>query len=198
MDVEDLDHQRARIQWFALRVKSRCEKAVATAAHNRGFEEFLPVYQSRNRWSDRLKEVELPLFPGYVFCRLNPLHRLPLLTIPGVLHLVGIGRTPLPLDDHEIAVIQTAIHSGLWVEPCAFLDVGQRVRIEEGPLAGLDGIFLEAPKEHRIVVSVTLLKRSVAVTIERHWVTPLDAAGRPMTTLRRLAPPAGELGICPA
>ena len=90
-------------------------------ASNKGFEEFLPVYQCRRRWSDRLKEVEFPLFPGYVFCRLNPQYRLPLLTIPGVLHFVGIGKTPVPLEDAEITAIQAAVRSGLSTEPWPFL-----------------------------------------------------------------------------
>ena len=89
-------------QWFALRVKSRSEKTVAMMAQNKGFEEFVPLYQSRRRWSDRMKSLELPLFPGYVFCRLNVERRMPLLTIPGVLHFVGIGRTPMPIEDAEI------------------------------------------------------------------------------------------------
>lgn len=148
-------------------------------AQNRGFEEFLPQYQCRNRWSDRVKSVDLPLFPGYLFCRLNPEHRLPLLTIPGVLHIVGIGKTPVPVEDGEIAAIQSAVRSGLSVEPWSFLEVGQRVRLEDGPLVGLEGILIEADQEQRLVVSVTLLGRSVAVAIDRHWVRPLDANGRP-------------------
>src|SRR5579863_2483916 len=92
--------------WFALRVKSRSEKIVATIARNKGFEEFLPLYQSRRRWSDRFKSVELPLFPGYVFCRLNPEFRLPLLTIPGVMSFVGIGKVPVPIEEAEIAAIK--------------------------------------------------------------------------------------------
>ena len=99
--------------WFALRVKSRSEKIVSTIVRYKGFEEFLPLYQSRRRWSDRFKSVELPLFPGYVFCRVDPEHRLPLLTIPGVLDFVRIGRVPAPIDTAEIAAIQTAIGSGL-------------------------------------------------------------------------------------
>jgi len=184
------DGLQAPIQWFALRVKSRREKAVATAAHSKGFEEFLPTYQSRHRWSDRVQAVELPLFPGYVFCRLKAEQRFPLLTIPGVLHFVCVGRTPVPLNDEEIASIQIAVQSGLWVEPCSFLNVGQRVRIEEGPLAGLDGILLETAKTHRIVVSVTLLMRSVAVDIERHWVKPLDADGQSVTVPCRMSAPS--------
>ncbi len=178
MPVES-SHNKAE-RWFALRVKSRCEKVVSLMAQNRGFEEFLPVYRCRRRWSDRYKETEFPLFPGYVFCRLDPQHRLPLLTIPGVVHIVGISKTPVPIDDAEIAAIQAAVHSGLSAEPWPFLEIGQRVRLEDGPLAGLEGILVATAKQHRIVVSVTLLRRSVAVSIERDWVRPLDAAGREM------------------
>jgi transcription antitermination factor NusG len=163
------------LPWFALRVKSRAEKFVATMAHNKGFEEFLPLYQCRHRWSDRFKTVELPLFPGYVFCRVNPEHRLPLLIIPGVLHFVGIGKVPVAIDDGEIAAIQSAVNSGLAVEPWNYLEVGQRVVLEYGPLAGLEGILIEARKQHRIVVSVRLLQRSVAVEIDRDWARPLAA-----------------------
>ena len=176
MNVERVNENSER--WFALRVKSRCEKLVATIANNKGFEEFLPVYQSRRRWSDRVKSVEFPLFPGYVFCRLDPQRRMPLLTIPGVLHFVGIGKVPMPLEDAEVEVIQAAVKSGLVTEPWPFLEVGQRVRLEQGPLAGVEGIFVGTSRQDRLVVSVTLLKRSVAVNMERHWVTAAGAGGR--------------------
>jgi transcription antitermination factor NusG len=177
----------ATLPWFALRVKSRSEKIVSTIARNKGFEEFLPLYQSRRRWSDRFKSVEVPLFPGYVFCRLNPEFRLPLLTIPGVLSFVGIGKVPVPIDDAEMAAIQTAIGSGLLAEPYPFLEVGQRVRIAEGPLAGVEGLLVEVRKQQRLAVSVSLLKRSVAVEIDRHWVRPLDAGGREISVQIRPA-----------
>ncbi len=173
--------------WFALRVKSRAEKMVAMIARNKGFEEFVPVYQSRRRWSDRFKSVELPLFPGYVFCRLNPEFRLPLLTIPGVMSFVGIGKIPVPIADGEIAAIQTAIGAGLTAEPYPFLEVGQRVRLAEGPLAGLEGLLVEVRKQQRLVVSVSMLKRSVAVEIDRFWVRPLDASGRELSVQMRPA-----------
>jgi transcription termination/antitermination protein NusG len=175
--VENM-HDDTACAWFALRVKSRCEKMVASIAHQKGFEEFLPLYQSRRRWSDRYKSVELPLFPGYVFCKLAIERRLPLLTVPGVLHFVGIGRMPAPMDPAEIAAIQTAIQSGLSTEPWPFLAVGQRVKLEAGPLAGMEGFLEEVRKEHRLIVSVTLLQRSVAVEIERDWARPLDSAER--------------------
>jgi transcription antitermination factor NusG len=177
-------------RWFAVRVKSRCEKVVAQMAEGRGFEEFLPVYRSRRRWSDRQQEVELPLFPGYLFCRLNPEHRLPLLTIPGVVHMVGIGKTPVPVDDAEMAAIQSAVQSGLSAEPWPYLEIGDRVQLVAGPLTGLEGILAASDKQQRIVVSVTLLRRSVAVTIERDWVRPLDRDGRelPLQFRSPLAP----------
>jgi transcription antitermination factor NusG len=152
---------------------------VATTARNKGFEEFLPLYQSRRRWSDRLKAIDLPLFPGYLFCRLDPSQRLPLLTIPGVLNFVGIGKVPTPIEDAEIAVIQAAAQSGLLTEPCPFLEIGHRIRLDVGPLAGLEGLLSETSNQQRLVVSVTLLRRSIAVAIERHWATPLDFNGQP-------------------
>jgi transcription antitermination factor NusG len=119
--------------------------------------------------------VELPLFPGYVFCRIDPRLRLPILTIPSVLHFVGIGKAPAPIDDAEVRAIQNAVRSGLRLEPWAYLHVGQRVRLDQGPLAGLEGILVDVRKQFRVVVSLSLLKRSVSVEIERDWLTPVDA-----------------------
>lgn len=181
-----------RYPWFALRVKPNFERVVSSTVRNKGFEEFLPFYLCRRRWSDRFKSVELPLFPGYVFCRVNPECRLPLLTIPGVLHFVGVGRIPAPIDQAEIAAIQQAVQSGLPAEPYPFLEVGQRVRIEEGPLAGIEGFLVEVRKQQRIVVSVTLLKRAIAVEIERPWVRPLDANGREISIQIRLGAAAAH------
>src|ERR1700683_1837418 len=126
-------------------------------ARNKGFEEFLPLYQSRRRWSDRFKSVEMPLFPGYVFCRLNPEFRLPPLTIPGVMSFVGIGRVPAPIDDAEIAAIQAAVGAGLVAEPYPFLEVGQRGRLAEGPLAGLGGLLVEVRKQQRPVGGISIV-----------------------------------------
>jgi transcription antitermination factor NusG len=167
--------------WYALRVKSNCEKLVTEAVRNKGFEEFLPLHRCRHRWSDRFKSVELPLFPGYTFCRLDPNFRLPILTIPGALHFVGIGKAPVPIEDSEIAGIQNAVRSGLPAEPWTYLPVGQLVRLDDGPLAGLEGILIETRKQYRIVVSLSLLQRSMAVEIERNWVTPLGADRRPLS-----------------
>src|ERR1051325_10662748 len=146
---EEPDNRYAH-PWLALRVKSRCERAVATAVRHKGFEEFVPLYQCRRR-SDRLKSLELPLFPGYIFCGMDPKLRLTVLTIPGALHFVGIGKIPIAIEDAEIAALQNASRSGLTMEPCSYRDVGQLVRLNEGPLAGVTGILVEARKEYKVV-----------------------------------------------
>jgi transcription antitermination factor NusG len=163
-------------RWFALRVKSRRERVVATAARYKGFEAFLPLYKCRHCWSDRAKIVELPLFPGYVFCRLNEESRFALLTIPGVVHLVSNGKIPMPIDDEEILVIQSAVRLAIPVEPWHFLEVGERVKLSAGPLAGLEGFLVQANDQQRVVVGLTVLKRSIAVELERGWIEPLDRA----------------------
>jgi transcription antitermination factor NusG len=145
---------------------------VAVAVRSKGFEDFLPLHRHRQRWSDRSKWVELPLFPGYLFCRLNPEDRFSLLTIRGVMHIVGVGRTPEPMDEQEILAIQHAVGLDAQVEPWPFLESGQRIRLSSGPLAGLEGILVETDEQRRVVVSLTFLKRSIAVNIERDWLEP--------------------------
>jgi len=159
--------------WFALQVKSRYETIVAAHLGGKGYEWFLPLYKSRRRWSDRFKELEQPLFPGYVFCRLDLSKRLPVLVTPGVMLIVGAGKMPLSIDDAEISAIQRVVESGLRSEPWQFLQVGQRVTVNDGPLCGLDGIVAEIRGRHRLVLSVTLLRRSIAVQVEADWVSPL-------------------------
>jgi transcription antitermination factor NusG len=168
--------------WFAVRVKSRCEKSVAMMVEGKDIETFLPLYQSRQSWSDREKLVEFPLFAGYVFCRLNPAHRLKVLIVPGVVHFVGIGKAPIPIEETEIAALQAAVKSGLPAEPCPYLEIGQRVVLEDGPLSGVEGIYTGSSKNERIIVSITLLKRSVSIAIERHWARPVNETGGRLQT----------------
>jgi transcription antitermination factor NusG len=159
--------------WFALQVRACCEKAVATLLDEKGYELFLPLYKSRRRWSDRIKKVELPLFPGYLFCRFDIQNRLPILKTPGVFQVVGIGKAPIPIDQAEISAIQTLVRSGLPSQPWPFLRVGERARINYGALCGLEGILLNFKERDRLVLSATLLQRSVAVEIDAAWVCPI-------------------------
>jgi transcription antitermination factor NusG len=161
------------LPWFAIRVKSRHERIIATALHSKGYDVFLPLYKSRRRWSDRIKTLELPLFPGYLFCRFEIMKRLPVITTPGILHVVGVGKTFIPVDEGEINAIQAVVASRLGVQPWPYLRVGQRVRIDRGPLNGVEGILLAVKNTHRLVISVTLLQRSVAVEVDEQWASPV-------------------------
>jgi transcription antitermination factor NusG len=167
----------AAYRWYALRVKSNFEQTTALHLHQRGLEEFLPTYVTRSRWSDRVKIMERPLFPGYVFCRFDPERRLPVLTTPGVLHVVGVGREPVPVDDGEMEAVWTALQSGVSVGPQPFLQVGERVIVERGPLKGIEGIVTQLKGCYRLVVSIMLLQRSIAAEIEKDWIRPLGRAG---------------------
>jgi transcription antitermination factor NusG len=168
----------AAFPWFALQVKPLREKHVGSLLAAKGFTEFVPLYRDRRRWSDRIKEIELPLFPGYLFCRLDPNNRLPVLMTDFVKYIVGAGRTPIPVDDSEVEAIRTIVTSGQDALPWKFLQAGCMARIQEGPLQGLEGVLIEVKKRHRLVVSVTILQRSVAVEVEREWVRPVRMPSR--------------------
>jgi transcription antitermination factor NusG len=169
----DADCQR----WFALQVRTRWESSTAVLLSGKGYQTFLPTYKARKRWNGRLREVSAPLFPGYVFCQFDAQKRLPILITPGVLAVVGRGRVPLAVDDSEIAAIQTVVSSGFRAEPWPYLEVGQKIRIESDSLMGLEGILINFKGNHRIVVSVTLLRRAVALEIDGSCVKPV-ATGR--------------------
>jgi transcriptional antiterminator RfaH len=161
--------------WFALQVRTRHEMGIAEHLQALGFESFLPLYKLRKQWSDRIKETDAPLFPGYIFCRFNSQNWLPIIKAPGVIQVVGYNRTPVPIDDFEIEAIRTLGMSGLPNQPWPFPKVGERVRIESGPLRGLEGIIVEFKNSHRFIVSVSLLQRSVAVAIDSAHVTSISA-----------------------
>jgi transcription antitermination factor NusG len=164
--------------WFALTVKPRHEKAAATYLDRKGLEAYLPTYRAKRRWSDRVKEITTPLFPGYVFCRFDPVHRLPILKIPGVGAVVGSGSTFHPVEERELANIRTLLASGMHCQPWPFVKVGETVSVERGPLAGVEGIVTRVKNEYRLVISVSLLQRSVVVEIDRDDVRPVANPAR--------------------
>jgi transcription antitermination factor NusG len=162
-------------RWFAVQVRTRWESSTALLLSGKGYETFLPTYKTKKRWSGNVKEVNAPLFPGYVFCHFEAQKRLPILVTPGVIAVVGRGRTPLPVEDGEIASLQTAIRSRLRAEPWPYLEVGSRIRIEDEAFHGLEGVLVSFKGSHRIIVSVSLLRRSVALEIDRALVKPTDS-----------------------
>lgn len=163
---------RSPLQWFALRVRSNYEQPVSSLLSAKGIEEFLPTYRSRRIWSDRVRDVRLPLFPGYVFCRIPMEERSLALATTGVVNMLGVQGRPLPIDDQEIAAVRQMIESKSLVEPWPFLRIGQRVKVRRGPLAGVEGILLKVKDSCRLVVSLTLLGRSVATEIDAAYVSP--------------------------
>jgi transcription antitermination factor NusG len=178
---EKMTSVQGRFAWYALQVHARHESTVADFLQGSGYESFLPQYKCRKRWSDRIKEVSTPLFPGYLFCRFNPEDRFPILKTPGVAQIVGYNRIPVPVDETEIHAIRSLVTSGLPNQPWPFLEVGDTVRIESGPLSGVEGKLVEFKGNHRLVLSVTLLRRSVAVEIDSAFVSALrttSATGR--------------------
>jgi transcription antitermination factor NusG len=167
-------HQPIRLPWFALQVRSRKESWVSAQLEGLGLECFLPSYKSIRKWSDRTKELQQPLFPGYLFCRFDFQERRPLLMTPGVFQIVGIGRTPTAIPDSEIAAIQMAVTSGLPSQPWPYLEVGERVRVNYGNLSGIEGILINFKGNHRVVLSVSLLQRSVAMEVDLAWVSAVQ------------------------
>jgi transcription antitermination factor NusG len=159
--------------WYVVRVRPRCESIVARALESKNFPQMAPFYRVRRRWSDRSKLIELPLFPGYVFCQLDPRFRLPILTIPGVVSILSFGREMIPLKVDESEALLTLLESGCEVQPWPFLQKGQRIRIRGGSMNGVEGILADLKNGRRLVVSLSMLQRSVAVEIDRENVEPV-------------------------
>lgn len=156
----------AERKWFALSVSVRHEKIVSQVLLNKGFETFLPLHTRRHRYNRRVRTFELPLFPGYLFCRVDPRARLPVLTTPGVLRIVGAGRVPIPVEDDEIVSLRRVAEAGVSMVPHPFWRSGQLGRVTTGPLVGVEGIVVGTKHELRLVLSVSLLQRSVLLEID--------------------------------
>jgi transcription antitermination factor NusG len=158
-------------QWYALAVKPRHDKAVSKTLENKGLQTLVPLYKKRHQYAARSRETELPLFPGYVFCRFSLRARLPVLITPGVIQILGAGRLPIPVDEAEMESLQTALRLRLPIQPHSFLEAGQRVHITEGALAGIEGVVMSDKPALRVVLSITLLRRSVLLEIARDCVS---------------------------
>jgi transcription antitermination factor NusG len=164
--------------WYAIRVKSNRERITAVGLKGKGFDVFLPEYL-RPRAGSRSVE-RIVLFPGYVFGRFDPQNRMPILTLPGVIHIVCVGKTPAPVDATELESLQVLLQTGLPVNPDEQYTVGDRVTIDDGPLAGASGV-IAGEENRRLLVSITLLQRSISVALPREWickVTPPHGGGR--------------------
>jgi transcription antitermination factor NusG len=151
--------------WYAAYTRANHERRVADQLAERGVENFLPQYESVRKWKDRKVRLQMPLFPGYVFVHLALQNRLKVLQVPGVACLVGFAGRPAALPDEEFVKIRGLLKQGLLAEPHPYLKAGQRVRVRSGPLAGMEGIVLRRKNGCRLVISLELIQRAMAVDI---------------------------------
>jgi transcription antitermination factor NusG len=157
---------RAEPHWFVAQTQARHEKRVAAQLENRGIDHFLPLYERVSRWKDRRVRLQLPLFDGYVFVRLVQWERLRALEIPSVVRLVGFGGQPAALPDAEIESLREGIARKMLFEPHPYLTIGRRVRVSRGPLEGNEGILIRKKNHLRVVISINLIRRSVALEVD--------------------------------
>jgi transcription antitermination factor NusG len=161
-------------KWYVLFVRSNQEKRVAHSLGDRGVEHLLPCYRSRRRWKDRRVDLEMPLFPGYVFVRLQFTERMKALTVPNVVSLIGNKKAPSVVSDAEILWITQGLKQGT-AGPHDYLKEGQRVVITEGALSGLEGILVRLQNNMRVVVCLDSIQRAFMVDVDESWVQPVGA-----------------------
>ena len=170
MTEQDRNHN-----WYAVCTRHQHEKAAARILEYKEFEVFLPLYKARRRWKDRVKELSVPLFPGYLFIRESLERWLPIITTPGVCNIVSCGGRPAAIPHSEIEGVRRIVESNLRVEPHPFLKSGDWVRVKHGPLAGLEGILLRKKNMTRLVLSVEMLGESAAVEVDTTHVERMSA-----------------------
>jgi transcription antitermination factor NusG len=161
-------------QWFAVYTRSRHEKVVHEALAGQAIEAFLPLREVLREWSDRRKWVEVPLFPGYLFTRLEMQDLWRVQGTRGVVDLVGDGRRPVPIPDDEIVSLRQLVERPVPVDPWPYICEGDLVVVKAGPLIGIQGFFVERRGNGRLVLSVELLGRSVAAEVGAACVEPVD------------------------
>lgn len=159
-----------RANWYALYTAPRHEKLVADQINRHGISCFLPLYRSMRRWKDRRKELAMVLFPGYVFVRMAPQDRLQVLQLPGAVRLVAFNGHPVAMPEQEIELLRSRLSATYFIEPHPYLRVGKRIRVRSGPLQGLEGIIVRMKDRCRLVFSIDLIMRSVAVEVDEDEV----------------------------
>lgn len=157
---------RPEVNWYALYTCSRQEKLVAEKIEQRRISCFLPLYRSVRRWKDRPKELELALFPGYVFVHIALQDKLQVLQVPGAVRLVTFNGQPAALPELEIECLRNQQSNSGTIEPHPYLRVGRRVRVRGGPMQGLEGIIRRVKDKCRVVFSIDLIMRSIAVEMD--------------------------------
>ncbi len=184
-------------RWYAVYTKSRHEKRIQQQLDSQSLESFLPLYEAVHRWKDRRVLVRLPVFPGYLFVRMVlPEHRRPVITVPGVVNLVGRPGCPTPIEDHEIEALRLCSARGQSMMPHPYLTVGRLVRVRHGPLADMEGILVRRKGKSRLILSVKLIARAVAIEVDAGDVV---AVGPSIAIPLQLDPfrPPGRVALAP-
>ncbi|MDR3727392.1 MAG: UpxY family transcription antiterminator [Terracidiphilus sp.] len=163
---------RQESAWWAVYTRHQHEKVVAQMLSAKGFEVFLPLYDSTRRWKDRNKMLSLPLFPCYLFVRGENMHRLQVMTTPGVHMILCNGEKVAVVPEAEIQAIRKTVEGDFHIEPHPFLKYGERVRVKRGSLAGVEGILVRKRNQYRLVLSVDMLAQSVGVEVDASDVEP--------------------------
>ena len=165
-----------QIHWYAAYTCVHREKRVAEFLRAKAIPHFLPLCEEVHRWVSGPVRLQIPLFPGYVFVRLALADELQVLTVPGVVRLVGSGTGPSALPDQDIAAIREALLSPLCIRPHRYLIAGQKVMIINGPMRGLHGILLRHKNQTRVVVSLELIMRSIVADIDAADCAPVQSS----------------------
>lgn len=182
IDSAFMDTNTEQLSWYAIQVVTKKEQQVAHALAQKGYECFLPLYTKRSTWSDRTKVLSVPLFSGYVFSRFNVQCRLPILVTPNVRAVVGNGKVPVSVSENDLNAIRAALKNGLPIEPYDSLQRGDVVVVTKGPLAGIEGSFVQYRGTSRLLLSVSLINRAVAVEMDRLCVEPIHPRTFPKTS----------------
>ncbi len=164
--------------WYAIQTRPRHEKRVAEQLRSQSLEAFLPVHRCRHKWKNGVwADLELPLFPSYLFGRIAMGERIRLLRLPGILGFAASTAHPTAIPEEEIDALRR-ITDNMRAEPHPFLNLGDRVRIVAGPLAGMEGILSRHKQGYRLILSIEIIMRSVAVEVSQFEIEPVSRRGR--------------------
>jgi transcriptional antiterminator NusG len=162
--------------WYAIQCRGSYEARVRNAFRRSSIEEFWPCYETRRQWSDRIQVIEHSLFPGYLFARFDPAHRVPILSTTGVIKVLGSLREPEPIPESDIENVRILMNTPAALAPCPYFAAGDLVEIEQGPLTGLVGYLVFAKSPARVVVSLEMLGQSCSVEVDATWLRKLAKA----------------------
>jgi transcription antitermination factor NusG len=170
-----LNESDSRARWYAVSTRSRQEKVAANILQALGIIHFLPLQLQKRQWSDRIQAINVPLFPGYLFVHIDLWSsvKLDVLKTPGITRFVGDRTGPLPIQRSEIEAIQRLVHCGSDCAPQPYLKQGDRVRVVNGALAGMEGILVRVGSKARMVISIEIIHRSLGITVSESDVEPV-------------------------